>query len=110
MTRTITVTGGFSGSVVLDLTDSLKQLDDATFRIALTDVGQDDPPPVDSPTWQTAGATQTAGAATVSIPIDGTTPLGAYNAALDVVRDGQHEVVWALDRSGSNRRALVVIT
>lgn len=109
MTRTITVTGGFTGAVVLDLSDSLKQLTYATFRIALCPVGQDDPPPIDSPTWMTATATQTAGQATVSAVVDGTTTTGGYNAAVDVVKDNNHEAVWAVE-PGSQRRALVVIT
>ena len=109
MTRTITVTGGFTGAVVLDLTDSLKQLAFATFRVALTEVGQDDPPPVDSGTWKAATATQTAGSAVVSVPVDGTTAVGGYNAAIDVITDGRHEVVWAAER-GTKRRALVVVT
>lgn len=109
MTRTITVTGGFTGAVVLDVSDSLKQLSDVTFRIALCPVGQDDPPPIDSGTWKDAAATQTAGSATVSAVVDGTTATGGYNAAIDVVKDNNHEAVWAVE-PGSQRRALVVIT
>lgn len=110
MTRTITVTGGFSGAVTFDITDTLKQLTYATFRVALTEVGQDDPPPVDSPSWLAATATQSAGSATVSALVEGITPVGNYNAVIDVVSDGRHEVTWALDRSNRNRRALVVVT
>lgn len=110
MTRTITVTGGFTGSAVVDLTDSLKQLATATFRLALVPVGADDPPPVDSPTWVTATGTQTTGSATMAIPVDGTTALGSYNLAYDVVQDGRHEANWAMDRTNRTRRALVVVT
>ena len=108
--RTITVTGGFSGSVVVDLTDSLQQLATSTFRLALCPVGQDDPPVVDSPTWKTATGSQAAGAASVSALIDGTTAVGHYNIAYDIVTDGRHEAGWALDRSFKRRRALVVVT
>ena len=110
MTRTITVTGGFSGSAVIDLTDSLKQLATATFRLALVPVGSDDPPPVDSPTWVVATGTQTTGTATMAIPVDGTQALGQYNLAYDVITDGRHEANWAMDRSVRGRRALVVVT
>ena len=109
MTRTITVTGGFSGAVVLDLTDSLNQLSGATFKIALTEVGQDDPPPSDSPTWKAATATVSGKSAVLTTVIDGTTAVGHYNAAIDVLKDGRHEAVWAAER-GSSRRALVVVT
>lgn len=109
MTRTITVTGGFTGAIVVDLRDSLKNLDDASFRIALTPVGQDDPPPYDAPSWLSADAVQAAGSAVVTAVIDGTTAVGYYNAVVDVVLDGRHEAVWSTDR-GTRRRALVVIT
>lgn len=111
MTRTITVTGGFSGSVVVDVADSLKTLEGATFRLALTSVGQDDPPPYDSPTWLAATATGlTAGAVTVSRVVDSATPTGYYNLALDIVEGGNHEVEWVTDRTNRRRRALVNVT
>lgn len=111
MTRTITVTGGFSGSAVVDVTDSLKQLADSTFRMALCPVGQDDPPSVSSIEWESATATnQTASTATVSIPVDDTTPVGHYNMALDVVADGRHEAAWVADRRNPAQRALVIVT
>ena len=106
--RTITVTGGFSSAVVVDIADSLKQLGSASFRMVLVPVGQDDPPPVDSPTWTDAGATASASTAAVSLAVNGTTATGNYNVAVDVVAGGQHEVVWICDRQG--RRVLVVVT
>lgn len=111
MTRTITVTGGFSGSVVVDLADSTKQLAYATFNMVLCPVGDDDPPPIGTPTWKTATASpQAAAAATLSMPIDGTTATGQYNIAVDIIADGRHEAVWVADRSNPDARALVVIT
>jgi hypothetical protein len=111
MTRTITVTGGFSGAVTTDVTDSLKQLLTATFNICLVPVGNDDPPPVGTATWGAATATNhTAGSVTLSKLVDGTTATGSYNLAYDVVKDGQHETGWAMDRSAKTRRALVVVT
>jgi hypothetical protein len=106
--RTITVTGGFSSAVIVDVADRMKQLAGATFRAALVPVGQDDPPPVDSPTWKDATATQTAAAAVVSFPVDGTTATGNYNVAIDVVGGGRHENVWITDRR--DKRVLVVVT
>jgi hypothetical protein len=111
MTRTITVTGGFSGAVTCDVADSLKQLLTATFNICLVPVGNDDPPPVGTATWGAATATNhTAGSVTLSRLIDGTTATGNYNLAYDVVLDGQHETGWAMDRGAKTRRALVVVT
>lgn len=107
MTRTVTVTGGFSGAAVLDLTDSEKQLADSTFTVALTDVGAALPPAVGDASWVAASVTPTAGNAVVSILVDDDVEPGSYNAVVDVQRDGRHEVVWALDRRG--RRALVVV-
>jgi hypothetical protein len=111
MTRTITVTGGFSGAVTCDVVDSLKQLLTATFNLCLVPVGNDDPPPVGTGTWGPATATNhTAGSVTLSRLIDGTTATGNYNLAYDVVRDGRHETEWAMDRTNRSRRALVVVT
>jgi len=111
MTRTITVTGGFSGSVVVDLTDTTKQLAYATFKMVLCPIADDDPPPVDTPTWKTAtAAPQTASSATLSLPIDGTTAVGQYNIAVDIVADGRHEAVWVADKSNPDARALVIVT
>lgn len=111
MTRTITVTGGFTGAVTCDVVDSLKQLLSATFNLCLVPVGNDDPPPVGTAAWGAATATNhTAGSVTLSKLIDGTTATGSYNLAYDVVRDGQHETGWAVDRSAKTRRALVVVT
>ena len=107
MTRTVTVTGGFSGAAVIDVSDSQKQLADSTFAVALTDVGAELPPVVGSGAWVVAPTTPSAAAAVVSIVVDDDTEPGNYNAAVDVQRDGRHEVVWALDRRG--RRALVVV-
>ena len=111
MTRTITVTGGFSGSVVIDLTDSTKQLAFATFRAVLVPAVEDDPPPIDSPTWEVATANpQTSSSATLSIPVDGTTATGHYNVAVDIVADGRHEAVWVADKKNPDARALVIVT
>jgi len=109
--RVITVTGGFSGSVVVDLADSLRQLVGVTFRLGLAPVGQDDPPPVDSPTWSAATADpQTAAAATVSLVVDGTTATGHYNLAVDVIDGADHEVAWVMDSRNRRLRALVAVT
>jgi hypothetical protein len=107
--RTITVTGGFTGALVFDLRDGLRSLGDAEFRVALAPVGQDDPPPFDTPTWMEATATQTAGSAVVTAVIDSSAAVGYYYAALDIVQDGRHEVAWATDR-GTRRRSLVCVT
>ena len=108
MTKTITVSGGFGGTPTVDITDSLGQLMYASFLIALTPVGQDDPPPVGDPAWKVATATQSANKATVSVWVDNTQALGGYNVAVDVVTTDKHEAVWATDRNG--RRSLVVVT
>lgn len=110
MTRTITVTGGFSGSVTVDLTDSLGQLADASLKIALTPVGQDDPPAVGNAAWKTASGTQSASRATVSAVVDASQPVGDYNIAYDVEAGGQHEGGWVMDRRNPRARALVVVT
>lgn len=107
MTRTVTVTGGFSGAAVVDVTDSQSQLLDSTFAVALTDVGAAVPPPVGHADWTAAVVTPTAGSATVAITVEDDTPPGIYNAAIDVQRDGRHEIVWATDRRG--HRALVLV-
>lgn len=107
-TRTITVTGGFTSAITVDIADSLKQLDGASFRVALVPTGQDDPPPVDSPSWIDASASSTPGTAAVSAAVNGTTAVGYYNVAVDVVEGGNHEVVWIADRRG--QRVLVVVT
>ena len=108
MTRTVTVTGGFSGSAVIDLTDSLGQLVDSTFAVALTDVGAVVPPPVGDAAWSVVGATPTDKAATFALTVENTVAPGTYHAAIDVRKDGRHEIVWATDRRG--RRALLVVT
>lgn len=110
MSRTITVSGGFSGTVVFDLADTLKQLQGSTFSVALTEVGADDPPPVADASWSAATAVVSSGTATVSLVVDDETPTGQYNAVLDVQRDGRHEAVWAMDRRDRRRRALVIVT
>lgn len=111
MSRTITVTGGFSGTATVDLTDALKNLDDASFRLALTPVGQDDPPAINDEAWSAATvASRTAGSVALSLTVDDSTDLGYYNLAYDVVLDGRHEVAWAMDRTDRRRRALVVVT
>lgn len=108
--RTITVTGGFSGSATVDLVDSLKQLTFATFKMALVPVGRDDPPAVGDATWKDAAAVQSADKATVSLPVDTNQAVGNYNLAVDVILDGRHEAVWATDLGSSSQRALVVVT
>ena len=108
MPLTITVTGGFTGSVTADLADSLKQLATATFKMALVPAGSDDPPAVGNAAWKHATATQTDSTATVSLAIDDTFSVGAYNLAIDIVSSGRHENAWAVDRRG--RRSLVVVT
>lgn len=106
-----TVEGQPSIDLQLPVTDSLKQLLTATFNLCLVPVGADDPPPVGTATWGAATATNhTAGSVTLSKLIDGTTATGSYNLAYDVVRDGQHETGWAMDRTSKTRRALVVVT
>lgn len=111
MTRVITVTGGFTGTAVVDLTDSLKGLSGAAFKMALAPVGQDDPPDVNDPAWVDGlGGTPGADKATVGIPVDDNTPVGYYNVALDVVAGGRHEVVWVMDRRNRRSRALVYVT
>lgn len=111
MTRTITVTGGFSGVVTVDLEDSLKQLAGASFRLSLAPVGQDDPPVSDSPLWRDATVqAQTAKAATASATIDATTATGYYNLSYDIVTGSRHEAGWVTDRRSPGRRALVVVT
>ena len=60
MTRTITVTGGFSGAVSTDVTDSLKQLLTATFNLCLVPVGNDDPPPVGTATGPSSHSPKSA--------------------------------------------------
>lgn len=111
MSRTITVTGGFSGAATVDLTDSLKNLDDASFRLALTPVGDDDPPAIDDDAWAAAEvASRTAGSVALSLVVDDSTDLGYYNLAYDVVLDGRHEAAWVMDKSNRRRRALVVVT
>ena len=108
--RTITVTGGFSGTATVDLVDSLNQLGSATFKMALALAGQDDPPAVGHVSWMDAVvSTQTAGAATLSLAVDETYPTGSYNVAVDVILDGRHEAIWATDRR-SQARSLVVVT
>ena len=108
--RTITVTGGFSGTATVDLVDSLQQLATATFKMALAPAGQDDPPIAADAAWKNAVVTnQTAGAATVSLAVDDTQPVGSYHVAVDVILDGRHEAIWATDRR-SRARSLVVVT
>lgn len=109
--RVITVTGGFSGTAVVDLTDSLKGLDGASYKLALTPAGQDDPPPVGSASWfDGVDATGDTGKATVGLPVGNATPVGYYNLALDVVLGGRHEAVWVMDRRNRRSRALVYVT
>ena len=109
MSRTVIVTGGFSGALTVDVVDTLKQLTYATFRLALAPAGQDDPPPVDSPIWLAGTASQMPGSATVSAAVNGTTSVGYYNLAVDIVLDGTHQAEWVLE-PGTKRRALVVVT
>ena len=108
MTRTVTVTGGFSGSAVIDLTDSLGQLSFATFAVALTDVGAILPPEVGHASWSAISAVPAAGTVTLPVLVSDLTPPGSYNVAVDVMQDGRHEIAWVKDRRG--HRALVVVT
>lgn len=111
MTRVITVTGGFSGMAVVDLTDTLKGLNGAAFKLALAPAGQDDPPPVDDPAWvDGVGSAPAAGSATVGLPVDDQTEVGYYNVALDVVAGNRHEAVWVMDKRNRRSRALVYVT
>lgn len=105
--RTITVTGGFSSALTLDVVDRQKLLTGAGFRVALVPVGAEDPPPVDSPTWAEGTAELTAGTAAVSVPVEGNTAVGLYNVAVDVVAGGRHEIVWVTGRRDA--RVLVEI-
>lgn len=108
MTRTITVTGGFSGSAVVDLTDNLKQLSFATFAMALAPVGAANPPAVGNAAWKSIPAVPTASAATLPLLVDDAVTPGTYQLAVDVQQDGRHEIAWVKDRQG--KRALVVVT
>ena len=108
-TRTIVVTGGFSGAVVVDLQDSLRELEDSTFRLALVPVGQSNPPDRSSMLWRDAqviGATDER--ASISTSVDSDTSLGTYNLAVDVVTNGKHEAVWVKGKL-VQRRALVSV-
>ena len=110
MAKVIAVGGGFSGVVVIDLVDSLKQLGDSAFSVALTPVGQSDPPNTSALVWQGVPASPAAGSVVLSFPIEDTVTPGVYNVAVDVQRAGRHEVVWVMDPSRRGRRALVVLT
>lgn len=107
--RTITVTGGFSGTAVVDLVDSLAALAGSVFKYALVPQGTDDPPVVGHADWKDPTGTPTAKRATLGALVDDDYPEGYYNLAIDVVKDGRHEVVWATDRPGSTRRALISV-
>ena len=109
MTRTIVVSGGFSGSVVVDLQDGLRNLEGAQYRLALVPSGQGTPPDAASLLWRDAEVLGGSdGTATLTVPVDSTTPVGTYNLALDVVANGRHEVVWVTGRM-VRRRATVAV-
>lgn len=105
------MTGGFSGAAVVDLTDTQAGLDGATFRAALVPEGQD-PPAVDATgVWVAMGAASpVAAAATLTRVVDDATDPGHYHLAIDIVADGNHELVWAVDADDETRRALVYVT
>lgn len=98
--KTITVTGGFSGTAVADLTDSLNELGSATVRAALVEPDGVAPAVGDS-AWVAVLGSGGERALEVTDEIDP----GVYNLAFDVETDGDHELVWATERNG--RRALV---
>lgn len=111
MSRVIWVTGGFSGAATADVTDSLKQLGGCSFAMALTPVGQDDPPAIGSLAWVSVTPESASSSnAVVSLRVDSTQPVGFYNLVLDVIKDGQHQAEWVMDRRRPSRRALVVVT
>jgi hypothetical protein len=109
--RTIHVSGGFTGTAVLDLADSRAELDGATFKACLRPEGTATPPPVDDVLWLTPTVdSQDDAGAVIAKMVDNATPAGYYNLALDILVEGRHETVWAVDPEDTDRRALIRIT
>lgn len=102
------MTGGFTGTAVLDLADTHAQLEGATFKACLRPDGTETPPAVGHALWQTPTVpTQGNAAAVIAQLVDTTTLPGYYNLALDILVEGRHELVWASDPDEPGRRALI---
>ena len=109
--RTIHITGGFSGTAVLDLSDTRAELVGATFKACLQPEGTATPPAVGHASWLIPTVdTQSDADAVIAHLVDNTTAAGHYNLALDVFVGGRHELVWARDADNPERRALVHVT
>jgi hypothetical protein len=106
--RTIDVTGGFSGSAVVDLSDTLASLTEATIRTALVVEGGSRPP-AGSPSWTNPDVDPGSRRATISTLVDGAVAPGRYNLAIEIVQDGRYETMWAADQKRRNRRAVIEV-
>lgn len=108
--RRVTVSGGFTGVIIADLADTLAELDQSTYKMALVPEG-DPEPPVGDPAWVTPTGTLFPSAATLAMLVTEATPHPAhYHVAVDIVSaSGRHEVSWQMDEEKPTQRALVYI-
>lgn len=107
--RAVRVTGGFSGVLVTDVSDTDGQMDPASFRVQLVPEHSEDLQ-VSDPGWQTPTLDASGAAAVLSVLVGDDVAPGHYWLAVDVITDGRHEVLYALDPDDSDRRALIYVT